>query len=80
MVDSSGYYTGFGRSVSNNSSAGSHGGNQLKVTKTSRQLLQDLGRKPTEQEIADESGISLEKVREVIRISQVPSIIGITSW
>ncbi len=43
-----------------------------KLRKTSRQLLQELGRKPSEEEIADESGITIEKVREVIRISQIP--------
>ncbi len=43
-----------------------------RLRKTSRQLLQQLGRKPTEGEIARRSKISVEKVREIIKISQVP--------
>jgi len=43
-----------------------------RLRKTSRQLLQELGRKPTEQEIARRSRISVQKVREIIKVSQVP--------
>ena len=43
-----------------------------RLRKTSRQLLQELGRKPTEQEIARRSRISVDKVREIIKVSQVP--------
>lgn len=43
-----------------------------RLRKTSRQLLQKLGRKPTEVEIARHSRMSIAKVREVIKISQVP--------
>lgn len=43
-----------------------------RLRKTSRQLLQKLGRKPTEKEIAKKAHISVEKVREIIKISQVP--------
>jgi RNA polymerase primary sigma factor len=43
-----------------------------KLRRVSRQLMQENLRKPTEQEISDHSGISLERVKEVIRISQVP--------
>jgi len=43
-----------------------------RLRKTSRQLLQELGRKPTEQEIARRSHISVDKVREIIKVSQVP--------
>ena len=43
-----------------------------KLRKVSRQLLQELSRKPTEKEISDRLGISQEKVKEIIRISQVP--------
>ena len=40
--------------------------------KVSRQLLQELGRDPTVEEIAHEMGLTPEKVREVIKISQEP--------
>ncbi len=43
-----------------------------RLRKTSRQLLQRLGRKPTEKEIARKSHISVDKVREIIKVSQVP--------
>ncbi len=43
-----------------------------KLRRVSRQLLQELLRKPTDAEIAKKSGISLEKVKEIIKISQVP--------
>ena len=34
--------------------------------------MQELMRKPTDQEISKASGISVDKVREIIKISQVP--------
>ena len=43
-----------------------------RLRKTSRILLQKLGRKPTEKEIARKSQISVTKVREIIKVSQVP--------
>jgi len=43
-----------------------------RLRKTSRILLQRLGRKPTEKEIAQTARISVDKVREIIKVSQVP--------
>src|SRR3989441_470198 len=43
-----------------------------KLIRTSRQLVQELGREPTDQEIGDEMGISAEKVREIVKVSQDP--------
>jgi len=43
-----------------------------KLVRVSRRLLQELGREPTDQEIGDEMGISAEKVREIIKVSQDP--------
>jgi RNA polymerase primary sigma factor len=43
-----------------------------RLRKTSRILLQRLGRKPTEKEIAQKARISVDKVREIIKVSQVP--------
>ena len=43
-----------------------------RLIKISRQLLQELGRDPTVEEIAAEMGLTPEKVREVIKISQEP--------
>lgn len=43
-----------------------------KLVRTQRQLVQKLGRNPTNAEIAKEMGIDEEKVREVRKISQEP--------
>jgi RNA polymerase primary sigma factor len=43
-----------------------------RLIKVSRQLLQELGRDPSVEEIATEMGLTPEKVREVIKISQEP--------
>jgi RNA polymerase primary sigma factor len=43
-----------------------------RLIRISRRLLQDLGREPTSEEIAEEMQISPEKVREIIKISQEP--------
>jgi RNA polymerase primary sigma factor len=43
-----------------------------RLRKISRQLLQQLGRRPTEQEIAKRSHMSVDKVREIIKVSQIP--------
>ncbi|MFH1386882.1 MAG: RNA polymerase sigma factor RpoD [bacterium] len=43
-----------------------------RLRKTSRILLQQLGHKPTEKEIAQRARMSVDKVREILRISQVP--------
>ncbi len=43
-----------------------------KLIRISKQLMQDLGREPTPQEIAAEMGITPEKVTEIQRIAQEP--------
>ena len=43
-----------------------------KLVRVQRQLLQDLGRDPTPEEIGEEMGMSAEKVREIQKISQEP--------
>ena len=43
-----------------------------KLARVQRQLTQELNREPTDEEIAKELGISVEKVREVYKISQDP--------
>ena len=43
-----------------------------KLIRVSRQLLQELGRDPLPEEIAKEMGMSEEKVREIMKISQEP--------
>jgi RNA polymerase primary sigma factor len=42
------------------------------LIRISRRLLQDLGREPTSEEIAEQMEISAEKVREIIKVSQEP--------
>ncbi|MDK2820876.1 MAG: polymerase primary sigma factor [Clostridia bacterium] len=43
-----------------------------KLIRISRQLLQQLGREPTPEEIAKEMDISVERVREIMKIAQEP--------
>ena len=43
-----------------------------KLICVSRQLLQELGREPTPEEIAKEMNMSVERVREILKISQEP--------
>ncbi|MEG1846299.1 MAG: sigma-70 family RNA polymerase sigma factor, partial [Oscillospiraceae bacterium] len=43
-----------------------------KVKKTNSQLLHKNGRDPTAEEIADELDMSVEKVREILRVAQEP--------
>lgn len=43
-----------------------------KLSRVSRQLLQELGRDPTPEEIAKEMDFSDEKVREILKIAQDP--------
>ena len=43
-----------------------------KLIRVSRQLLQELGREPTPEEIADKMDMSVERVREILKISQEP--------
>ena len=43
-----------------------------KLIRVSRQLLQELGREPTPEEIAEEMKLPVERVREILKISQEP--------
>ena len=43
-----------------------------KVSRYSRQMLQELGREATAEEIGEKMGISAEKVREIMKIAQDP--------
>ena len=43
-----------------------------KLVRIQRQLLQELGREPTPEEIAEEMGLTPERVREIQKISQEP--------
>ncbi len=43
-----------------------------KLIRVQRQLLQDLGREPTPEEIAEEMDLTPEKVREILKIAQEP--------
>jgi len=43
-----------------------------KMVRTSRSLVQEIGREPTPEEIADKMGIPVGKVRKVLKIAQEP--------
>jgi RNA polymerase primary sigma factor len=43
-----------------------------KIVRTSRQMLHEIGREPTPEELAETLGMPLEKVRKVLKISKEP--------
>ena len=43
-----------------------------KVSRSKLQLLQKLGREATTEEIADDIGVTVDKIREIMKISQHP--------
>jgi len=43
-----------------------------KINRTQRKLVQELGREPTEDEIAKETAFSSEKIRKILKIAQEP--------
>ena len=43
-----------------------------KLKKVTRRLAQELSRKPTEEELAVEMGVSIPKLREIVKIAQEP--------
>ncbi len=43
-----------------------------KVSRYSRQMLQELGREPTAEEIGEKMGMSADKVRDIMKIAQDP--------
>ncbi len=43
-----------------------------KVSRYSRQMLQELGREPTAEEIGEKMGMSADRVREIMKIAQDP--------
>ncbi len=43
-----------------------------KLIRTSRHLIQELGREPSPEEVAEEMGITADKVREILKIAQEP--------
>jgi RNA polymerase primary sigma factor len=43
-----------------------------KIVRTSRQLLKEIGRAPTPEELAEKLGMPLEKVRKVLKIAKEP--------
>ena len=43
-----------------------------KVVRKSHQLLNEIGREPTPEELADKLGMPLEKVRKVLKIAKEP--------
>src|ERR1700719_165904 len=43
-----------------------------KIVRTSRQILHEIGREPTPEELAEKLGMPLEKVRKVLKIAKEP--------
>lgn len=51
-----------------------------KLIRVSRQLLQELGREPTPEEISDEMNMPVERVREILKISPGAGFFGDSHW
>ena len=49
-----------------------------KINKASQKLLNDLGREPTDDEIAQELGIKVEKIKDILNISKSPMSLDYT--
>jgi RNA polymerase primary sigma factor len=43
-----------------------------KIVRTSRQMLNEIGREPTPEELAEKLGMPLEKVRKVLKLAREP--------
>ena len=43
-----------------------------KIVRTSRQMLHEIGREPTPEELAEKLAMPLEKVRKVLKIAKEP--------
>ncbi len=43
-----------------------------KIVRTQRQMLHEIGREPTPEELADKLGLPLEKIRKVLKIAKEP--------
>ena len=43
-----------------------------KINRTQRRMVQELGREPTEEEIAAETGFTADKIRKILKIAQEP--------
>jgi RNA polymerase primary sigma factor len=43
-----------------------------KINRTQRRLVQEMGREPTEEEISNDTGFSVEKIRKILKIAQEP--------
>ena len=46
-----------------------------KIVHTSRQMLHEIGREPTPEELAEKLGMPLEKVRKVLKIAKEPIVL-----
>jgi RNA polymerase primary sigma factor len=46
-----------------------------KIVRTSQQMLHEIGREPTPEELAEKLGMPLEKVRRVLKITKEPILL-----
>ena len=72
MVDKTGNYKGPGRPVQTIRIPVHMVETMNRITKTTRELVQELGREPVTEEIAYKVGLPIEKVRGILKISREP--------
>jgi RNA polymerase primary sigma factor len=46
-----------------------------KIVRTSRQMLHEIGREPTPEELAEKLGMPVEKIRKVLKIAKEPILL-----
>ncbi len=51
-----------------------------KLVRTSRQMMHEIGREPTPEELAERLHMPLDKVRKVLKIAKEPVSLGNTNW
>ena len=72
MVDQAGHHPLHRRSGPHHPHPRPHGGDHHKLLRENRRLVQELGREPTTEEIAQTMEITPDRVREILKISQEP--------
>ena len=72
MVDQAGDHAIDRRSGPHDPHSGAYDRLDYKIVRTSRQMMHEIGREPTPEELAEKLSMPLEKVRKVLKIAKEP--------
>src|SRR3546814_8933859 len=73
LVDPSGHHPFDRRSGAHHSHPGAHDRNDQQAQPYSRQMLQEMGREPTPEELAQKMEMPEDKIRKVLKIDKEPT-------